>query len=302
VPLADARAGVYRPSLRGREAEHGDPRAAARPMILFAGGTGTLGSALVPRLVERNLPVRVMTRTAGKIEGVEVVTGDVGSPADAARAVEGAHTVVSAVTGLGPFRGQTSRSVDLEGNRTLFAAAREAGAEHVVLLSVHGAAPDHPIRLHRMKYAAEQDLRASGLEWTIVRPTSYLETWVQVLCLPLVQKGKTQVFGRGDTPINFVSVQEVATTVELAVVDPALRGRAIEVAGPEDLTMNELIERYRQDPGHAGTVNHVPRAIMRVSSVALRPFNPAMAELIAAALVMDTRDIRPTGSPGATAP
>jgi hypothetical protein len=85
-------------------------------------------------------------------------------------------------------------------------------------------------------------------------------------------------------------------------VDPAQRGRAIEVAGPEDFTMIELIERYRQDPGHAGTVNHVPRAITRVSSVALRPLNPAVAELIGAALVMDTRDIRPTASPGATAP
>jgi hypothetical protein len=66
--------------------------------------------------------------------------------------------------------------------------------------------------------------------------------------------------------------------------------------------MNELVERYRQDPRHTGTVNHVPRAVMRVSSVALRPFNPAMAELIAAALVMDTRDIRPTTLPGSIAP
>jgi uncharacterized protein YbjT (DUF2867 family) len=272
-------------------------------MILVTGGFGTLGSVLVPRLVERNLPVRVLTRTAGDVAaGVEVVTGDVRSPADAAQAVEGAHTVVSAVTGFGPDRGQTSRSVDLEGNRTLIAAARAAGAEHVVLMSVHGAAPDHPIALHRMKYAAEQALRASGLDWTMVRPTSYLETWVRVLCEPLAQKGKTQVFGRGEIPINFVSVQDVATSVELAVVDPALRGRAIEVAGPEDLTMNELVERYRQDPGHAGTVNHVPRAMMRVASVALRPFNPAMAELIAAALVMDTRDMRPTTPPDATPP
>lgn len=260
-------------------------------MILVAGGTGTLGTALVPRLVERNLPVRVLTRAAEAVEGVEVVTGDVRVPADAARAVDGAQTVVSAMTGFGPVRGQTARSVDLEGNRTLFAAAREAGVEHVVLLSVHDAAADHPIELFRMKFAAEEDLRASGLAWTIVRPTAYLETWVQVLCDPLVQKGKTQVFGRGENPINFVSVQDVAATVERAVVDPALRGRAIEVAGPESLTMNELVERYRQDPGRGGTVKHVPRAAMRVASVALRAVNPAMAELIHAALVMDTSDM-----------
>lgn len=260
-------------------------------MILVAGGTGTLGAALVPRLVERNLPVRVLTRAGEAPAGVEAVTGDIRMPADAARAVEGAQTVVSAVTGFGPARGQTSRSVDLEGNRTLFAAAREAGVEHVVLLSVHTAAPDHPIELFRMKFAAEQELRGSGLAWTIVRPTAYLETWKMVLCDPLVQKGKTQVFGRGENPINFVSVQDVAAAVERAVVDPERRGQVLEVAGPENLTMNELVERYRQDPGRAGTVTHVPRAAMRVASVGLRAVNPAMAELVGAALVMDTTDM-----------
>lgn len=267
-------------------------------MILVAGGSGTLGTALVPRLVERNLPVRVLTRAAAEVpEGVEVVVGDIRSPADAARAVHGAHTVVSAVTGFGPARGATARSVDLEGNRTLFAAAREAGVEHVVLLSVHGAAPDHPIDLFRMKCAAEQELRASGLAWTMVRPTAYLETWVQVLCEPLAQKGTTRVFGRGDNPNNFVSVEDVAKVVERAVVAPEMRGQAVEVAGPENLTMNELVARWQADTGVGGTVKHVPRAAMRVASVALRPFNASLAALIHAGLVMDTRDMTAQPSP-----
>jgi NADH dehydrogenase len=276
-----------------------DPGAADRPTVLVAGGTGTLGSVLVPRLVQRGLSVRVLTRKdAGILDGVEIVVGDIRSPADAADAVRGVRTVVSAVTGFGPTRGQTARSVDLEGNRTLFAAAGDAGAEHVVLMSVHGAAPDHPIELYRMKHAAEQELRASGLAWTFVRPTAYLETWIRVLCEPLVQKGRTQVFGRGENPINFVSVQDVAKIVERAVTDPERRGQAVEAIGSDNLTMNELVERYRQDPGRGGAVKHVPRAVMRVASVALRPFNPAMAELIAAALVMDTQDMTATAFPG----
>lgn len=268
-------------------------------MILVAGGTGTLGAALVARLVERNLPVRVLTRTAAEVpQGVEAMVGDIRSAPDVAEAVRGTRTVVSAVTGFGPVRGQTARSVDLEGNGTLFAAAHEAGVAHVVLLSVHGAAPDHPIELYRMKHAAEQELRASGIAWTFVRPTAYLETWTMVLCEPLVQNGKTQVFGRGQNPINFVSVQDVARVVERAVVDPAMRGQAIEVAGPENITMNELVERYQRETGVSGTVKHVPRPAMLVASVALRLFNPAMAELIAAALVMDTRDMTAAASLG----
>jgi NADH dehydrogenase len=152
-----------------------------------------------------------------------------------------------------------------------------------------------------MKYGAEQELRASGLAWTMVRPTAYRETWTKVLCDPLLTKGRTQVFGVGDNPINFVSVQDVASIVERAVVDPELRGRTMEAIGTENLTMNELVERYRKDPGHGGSIKHVPRAAMRVGSVALRPFNRAMADLIAAALVMDTQDMTAKPSPEATA-
>lgn len=270
-----------------------DPRGPRIDSVLVAGGTGTLGSVLVPRLVERALPVRVLTRTADELvtPGVEVLVGDIGSPADAARAVRGVRTVVSAVTGFGPARGVTTRGVDLEGNRTLFAAAREAGVEHIVLLSVRGAAPDHPIELFRMKFAAEQALRASGLAWTIVRPSAYLETWVALLCDPLAGGGSTRVFGRGDNPINFVSVREVAKVAERAVVDPALRGETIEVTGPEDLSMNELLQRSRTDTTAPGKVAHVPRSGLRVASFALRPINPCRAALIRAALVMDTWDM-----------
>jgi uncharacterized protein YbjT (DUF2867 family) len=53
--------------------------------------------------------------------------------------------------------------VDLQGNSALIQAARHAGVERFILVSVHGATPDHPIELFRMKYAAEQALQASGL-------------------------------------------------------------------------------------------------------------------------------------------
>jgi len=270
-------------------------------MILVAGGTGTLGTVLTAGLLQRGTQVRVLTRSGTELsDDVEGVVGDVRSPDDAARAVQGARAVVSVVTGFGPVRGITTRGVDLEGNRTLFAAAREAGIEHFVLLSVHEASPDHPIELFRMKYAAEQELRASGLAWTIVRPTAYLETWVRLLCGPLVEKGKTRVFGRGQNPINFVSVRDVARVVEQALLDPEQRGQAIEVAGPENLTMNAVVETFLAETGASGSVRHVPRAAMRAGSVVLRAFNPSLAALISAALVMDTRDMRAMAAGGAT--
>lgn len=111
------------------------------------------------------------------------------------------------------------------------------------------------------------------------------------LCDPLAGGGSTRVFGRGDNPINFVSVREVAKVAERAVVDPALRGETIEVTGPEDLSMNELLQRSRTDTTAPGKVAHVPRSGLRVASFALRPINPCRAALIRAALVMDTWDM-----------
>ena len=70
---------------------------------------------------------------------------------------------------------------------------------------------------------------------------------------------RAPVFGRGDNPINFVSVNDVAAVVERAVLDPAFRGQIIEVGGPDNLTFNELAALLQELRGGARKVRHVPR-------------------------------------------
>jgi uncharacterized protein YbjT (DUF2867 family) len=264
-------------------------------MILVAGGTGMLGTKVVGLLRQRQLEVRVLTRDRSRAAdlataGVEIVEGDVGDPATVQRAVDGVDTVVSAIHGFaGPNNTGSPATVDRDGNHNLIKAARGAGVEHMVLLSVRDASPDHPMDLNRMKYAAEEELKASGLAWTILRPGPYMELWCFLLGLPLLEKGKTQVFGRGDNPINFVSAADVARFVELSVVDPELRGRVIEVGGPENLTMNEFVEVFRSETSSTGKVGHFPPAVMRVMSALMKPINPSMARQVQAGVVMDTR-------------
>ena len=159
-------------------------------------------------------------------------------------------------------------------------------------MSVAQAAPDHPIELFRMKHLAEQDLRASGLAWTIIRPTAYMETWVTIVGRPLLETGKTRIFGRGDNPINFVSARDVACLVDLAVVDTGLRGQVIEIGGPEDVTLNGMADRFEAVTGKGGARSHAPVPVMRLMSTALRPFKPVLAGMIGAGVVMDTRDMR----------
>jgi uncharacterized protein YbjT (DUF2867 family) len=265
-------------------------------VILVAGGSGTLGTRLIPLLTERGADVRILARNAGGAAQragahVQVVGGDVRNTRAVEQAVAGARTVISAITGFGMDRDVSARTVDWEGNANLIRAAKAAGVEHFILLSVCQAAPTHPIELFRMKHRAEEELRASGLAWTIVRPTAYMETWLPVLGDPLLKTGTTRIFGAGRNPINFVSADDVAGLVAVAVADEAMRGAAIDVGGPENLSMAELVETIRTVTGARGKVSHVPVPMMRVISAVMKPFNPAMAAIIQAAVVMDTRDM-----------
>jgi len=262
-------------------------------MILLAGGTGRLGTKVVTRLRQRGLDVRVLTRDRRRAThqagaGVDIVEGDVRDYAAVRCAVEGAQTVVSAIQGFAGTKDGSPATIDRDGNRNLIRAAREAWVEHLVLVSVWDASPDHAMDLMRMKYAAEQELKGSGLAWTIIRPSAYMETWCEVLGRPLLQKGKTQVFGRGRNPINWVSTSDVARFVELAIIDPAMRGGTIDVGGPENLTMSEFVKVFQTDTASTGRVGHVPLAAMRLMAIAMRPMNPGMARQIQAGIVMDT--------------
>jgi uncharacterized protein YbjT (DUF2867 family) len=249
-------------------------------MILIAGGTGRLGTQLVTRLAGRGLEVRVLTRDPSRakhLAGVacDVLRGDVRDRASLEGAVQGAGTVISAVQGFaGPGR-VSPASVDRDGNANLVDAALAVDAE-VILMSVVGASPDHPMELFRAKWAAEQKLRASGVRWTIVRATAYVELWAEIMAKPIV-------FGRGENPINFVSVGDVAEAVEQAVTDTSLRGKLLEIGGPQNMTFNDLAELLERTRGRPPRVRHVPRWLLRSAA----PF----ARQARAALAMDSVDM-----------
>ena len=265
-------------------------------IVAVAGATGRLGSRVVARLAAAGVEVRVLTREPARARHLAAVASDitvcdVRDRAATRSAVRGARTLVSAVHGFaGPGR-VSPRSVDRDGNANLIDAAEAAGAD-VVLVSIVGAAADSPLELARAKHAAEEHLKASRTAWTIVRATAFVELWAEIL-----ERGI--VFGRGENPINFVSVEDVAAAVERAVLRADQRGRVIDVAGPQDLTLNELATLAIEADGTHKTIRHVPRWLLRL----LAP----LSRQARAALVMDTADMtfaagrsKPRSRPGAT--
>jgi uncharacterized protein YbjT (DUF2867 family) len=250
-------------------------------MIVVAGGTGRLGTLVVTRLAARGLAVRVLTRDPARAShlgnaAAEIVKGDVRDRASVERALRDATTVVSAVHGFaGPGR-VSPASVDRDGNAILIDTAAAVGAD-VILLSVIGASADNPMELFRAKHAAEEHLRASSARWTIVQAAAFVELWADIMAKPIV-------FGRGENPINFVSVSDVAAVVERAVIDTDLRGNVIEVGGPQNITFNELaalLAQIRSRP--AAKVRHIPRWVLQ----SMAPF----ARQARAAVAMDTTDL-----------
>ncbi len=176
-----------------------------------------------------------------------------------------------------------------------------AGVERFILLSVLGATVEHPIELFRAKADAERIVRSSGLAFTFIRPTAYLETWLGLLGGPLMSTGKTRVFGQGRNPINFVSALDVARFVDLAVTDPSMAGKAVDVPGPTNHTLDQLVGIVQSVSGRTGAVSHSPTMVMRLLSVALRPINPMRAGQVSTAVVMDTADMSVDG-PATRAP
>jgi uncharacterized protein YbjT (DUF2867 family) len=260
-------------------------------VILVAGGTGVLGTRLVALLTDAGLCVRVMTRNrsrAGHLRGplVEIVEGDAGDRAAVRQATTGATTVVSAIQGFGGVDPGGARAVDGDGNSNLITEAVSADVERFLLVSTQGASARHPMELFRMKYRAEQELMGSPLDWTILRPAAYLETWIALLGQ---EPGPIRVFGRGDNPINFVSARDVASVAALAITGAQLRREAVDVGGPENLSFNDFAGAMLVATGRSGRVRHVPRPLMRAMATLLRPTRPILAAQIGASVVMDTR-------------
>lgn len=206
--------------------------------------------------------------------------------------------VLAAAHAFDGIGGNQPRAVDGAGNRALIDAARAAGVEHFVLTSILGARADHPVDLWRYKAAAEEHLRASGLSYTILRPTAFMELWAMITGEPMLTRGTALIFGRGTNPINFVSVEDVARLAQIALDDPRARNQVIAIGGPENLSLTQLARLIARVSGHAARERHMPLALMRAMRVLARPVNPAFSRQIAAGIYMDTHDM--TFDPTAT--
>jgi NADH dehydrogenase len=179
--------------------------------------------------------------------GARPVHGDLRDRASLDVAVEGVETLVTSANSA--FRGGADdpQSVDLEGNRNLIEAAREAGVEHFIFVSLLGADPDHPAPFMQAKARSESALRESGMDYTILAPTAFMEVWpAMVVGMPALQGQTVTLVGEGSRRHSFVSNRDVAAFAVKAVDDPAALQRHLAIGGPEALTWREVVATYER--------------------------------------------------------
>lgn len=200
-------------------------------MILITGATGTIGSSIVTQLVADGVPVRAATRdpeNAAFPAGVEVVRVDYREPG----------TITAALTGIeAAFLNGLPGPGDTGADAALVAAARAAGARRVVKLSAVGTGDPRLGIPGSWHVPGEDAVRASGLEWTILRPNTFASntfSWIQPLA-----EGAPVPNLTGDGRQAVVDPRDVAAVAAAALRDPAHHGRTYTLTGPTRQTGRE---------------------------------------------------------------
>ena len=245
-------------------------------MILVTGGTGFVGPKVVNAIADAGHDVRVLERTPGtwQREGLrarEAVQGDMTLPDTLRRAVAGCDTVVHLVA-VRQGRPELFRSVMIEGTRNLLAVAKEAGVRRVVLMSALGTSEQTKdlVPYYGAKWTQEQDVKSSGLEHVIFRPSfifgregGILPTFARIARLAPV----TPVTGAGTQRIQPIWVDDVAAFFAKSVDLPEATNRTFELGGPDAVDWNEFWERLKRALGVRRPSLHMPMALMRANAL-----------------------------------
>lgn len=267
-------------------AEHADaepvPQIRAR-CVLVTGAAGLVGTHTCRELAKRGWKIRALVhdpaKAARRLAGlpVEIVPADIRDREALARALPGAAAVVHLAAIAIERRGQRYEDVNAAATSLLLDTARETGVSRVVYMSQNGASSGSPSRFLRSKGMAEDRVRASALEWTVLRPSVIVgpeDEFVNVLArLVRLSPVVFPLPGGGRTRFQPIAVQDVAQVVCTALERRDTIGRVYALGGPAALTLRQMAERIL-------VAMHERRLIVGVPLAALRPFVALAAMLL----------------------
>jgi NADH dehydrogenase len=272
-------------------------------MILVIGATGLLGGEICRRLAGEGKPVRAMVRSTASQSRVDSLTalgatlarGDLKDRASLDAACRGADTVITtASTTLSRQPDDSIQTVDLEGQMRLVDAAVAARVRQFVYVSVsHHLDADCP--LTTAKRTVEAHLKQSGLTYTILAPTFFMEVWLSPALGFDAGKGTAQIYGSGANKICWISLKDVAQFAVACLDNPAARNATIELGGPEVLSPLEVVRYFEEAGGRKFQVVHIPQEALNAQrAAATDPMQQTFAALMLGYARGDVIDMRKT--------
>jgi NADH dehydrogenase len=251
--------------------------------VFVTGATGFVGRAVVQALRAEGHAVRCLVRRGSEpdlhgFEAIERVEGDILDPAAALEAdIRGCDTVVHLVGIIReyPSRGVTFERIHHEGTRNLVQAAAAAGARRFLHMSALGTRAGARSRYHQTKWAGEEAVRGSGLAWTIFRPSIIYgpgDGFLSLLAGMVRRLPVVPVLGDGRNRLQPVPVEQVAAGFARAVRHEASTKQTYSVAGPDALSMVEVLTML-------GTALHRRVRLARVPLTLVRPMAAALHRL-----------------------
>jgi NADH dehydrogenase len=256
--------------------------------VSLIGGTGFVGTHIVEQLLKLGHTPRLLVRPgtldhAPPPEGCELVQGDIGQADSVAACLAGTDATVYLIGILRerPSRGITFDELQYRGVERAIQAARATGNKRFLLMSANGVKPDGTA-YQRTKYLAEETLKASGLQWTVFRPSvifgdprGRMEFCTQLrrdivdspLPVPLFYDGLLPT-GAGQFALAPVAVEDVAAAFVRALENPETIGETYELCGPDAVTWRQILTTIAAAVGKTKLMLPAPAlAIKAVASV-----------------------------------
>ncbi len=254
-----------------------------RRSVLVAGATGMLGSAVAAALHRTGVRVTSLSRNparAGSLRGIAdtIVFGDANRPDSLRAAFEGVDAVISCLGAPMAFSTGDRRSfrdLDTVANLNLIKAARTAGVERFVYVSLLVRPAWSQTMYARAHEEVVEQLSGSGLSYGVVRPTGMFPIFDPFLTM--ARRGLAWIPGDGQARTNPVHPDEVAVACLEALARQEIG--SVLVGGPEIFTRQEIVEMAFRAIGRKPRILHLPRTALLAGSVILRPLHPRLSEV-----------------------
>ncbi|MCM0083966.1 complex I NDUFA9 subunit family protein [Geomonas sp. Red32] len=218
-------------------------------LIFLAGGTGFVGGHVRQALLAKGHTIRLLVhrRSGGSEPGVEEVEGDATIASSVAAAAKGCEATINLIGIIREFpgKGVTFQKLHIEATHNVIAAARDNGIRRHLQMSALGTRAGSSAKYFQTKFAAEEAVRNSGLDYTIFRPSVVFgpkDDFINMLAKMLRTFPAVPVIGDGEYQMQPISADDVARCFADSLDKPVTVRQTYELCGPDRMTYNELLD------------------------------------------------------------